>query len=154
MINVERQFDKATKTFRLPKGAKSRCVPCNSSLLSELQQLIMAQKIPQERTIFAGPLGEPIRHETFVARRFKKDMGEAGVRKIRFHDMRHTAGTLMVAKGLDPKTVQVIMGHEDLATTMIYVHANQDAVKKAARAFSVAPTAKPANSSHLRLISK
>jgi integrase len=48
-------------------------------------------------------------------------LAAAGLRHIRFHDLRHSFGTLAVAV-FPLSDVQAFMGHADVATTMIYVH--------------------------------
>jgi integrase len=45
----------------------------------------------------------------------------AGLRPLRFHDLRHTFGTRMIAKA-DIRGVQEWMGHADVQTTMKYLH--------------------------------
>jgi integrase len=45
----------------------------------------------------------------------------AGLRKLCFHDLRHTFGTRMIGKA-DIRRVQVWMGHADIQTTMKYLH--------------------------------
>ncbi|MBA2404308.1 MAG: tyrosine-type recombinase/integrase [Bdellovibrionales bacterium] len=44
------------------------------------------------------------------------------LRRIRYHDLRHTALTLLVKKGVLLPIVQKIAGHKDIKTTMKYVH--------------------------------
>jgi hypothetical protein len=47
----------------------------------------------------------------------------AGLPPLRFHDMRHLAGTLMSEAGVPPKRAQEILGHADVRTTLaIYTH--------------------------------
>jgi hypothetical protein len=57
----------------------------------------------------------------------------AQVPRIRFHDLRHTCGTFLHAQGVDPFTIQEILGHSQLSTTRRYTHVNV-AVQKAALA--------------------
>ncbi len=72
--------------------------------------------------VFAHPeLGVPF-DRTKVSRRFQEACVEAGVRQIRFHDLRHTFGTTLAAAGLPLRTIQEYMGHADLKTTQIYMH--------------------------------
>ena len=56
-------------------------------------------------------------------RRFKKLLERAGLPDIRFHDLRHSAATMLLGMGVHPKIVQERLGHHDIGTTMnIYSH--------------------------------
>ncbi len=138
-IFVKRQFDKVKKDFRPTKGKKARHVPCNMELMRELFELIANQRTAPNAPIFTGDTGNPIRHEVFVRKYFLPDLAESGVKRIRFHDLRHTAFTLMIARGLEVNVVQAIGGHENISTTMMYVHLVGSKIKDAARRFSITP---------------
>ena len=49
---------------------------------------------------------------------FKRLLIEAGLPDIRFHDLRHTAATLMLQQGVHPKVVQERLGHSDISMTL------------------------------------
>jgi integrase len=138
LLHIRRRWDIITKSYRSPKGKKSRYVPCNSVLRGELKRLIEANGTLPEMPIFQTRNGTPVTHDNFDDR-FRRDVGTSGVKLIRFHDMRHTATTLMIAEGLDIKTVQDICGHKDISTTMKYVHLLGDSVRKAASRFVIEP---------------
>ena len=62
----------------------------------------------------------------YISHTQAKVMEACGVTRIRFHDLRHTAGTYL-AKHATPKQAQAFLGHEDISTTMnIYVHADDE----------------------------
>jgi integrase len=72
--------------------------------------------------VFAHPeLGVPL-DRTKVTRRFQAACEAAGVRSIRFHDLRHTFATTLAAAGVPLRTIQEYLGHADLKTTQIYAH--------------------------------
>ena len=77
-------------------------------------------------------------HRAF-SRRFERDIKRWGGKHIRFHDLRHTAATLMLSKGIDVKTVSEILGHEGLLTTMRYVHLIGGKIKAVSQSFCIRP---------------
>lgn len=56
-----------------------------------------------------------------LRKRYKAALAAAGLKPIRFHDLRHSFGTLAV-QGFELPEVRAYMGHKDIATTMRYVH--------------------------------
>jgi integrase len=72
--------------------------------------------------VFAHPhLGTPL-DGAKLTRRFQQALARADVRKITFHQLRHTFGTRMAAAGVPLRTIQYWMGHADSKTTQIYAH--------------------------------
>lgn len=66
---------------------------------------------------------------------FKKLLKQAGLPNIRFHDLRHSAATLLLSLGVHPKVVQELLGHTQIGITMdVYSHVlpgmQQDAMGK------------------------
>ena len=62
-----------------------------------------------------------------LRRRYKRALASAGVRAVRFHDLRHTFGTHMAAAGAPLRAIQEWMGHRDYKTTLIYADYAPDA---------------------------
>jgi integrase len=92
--------------------------------------------------VFTTRIGTPIERRNLL-RDWYKIMRLSGLPKIRFHDLRHSAATLLFAQGVHPKTVMEILGHSDLNTTMkIYGHVldqmKREAASKMDELFSVA----------------
>lgn len=67
--------------------------------------------------VFAAPGGTPL-HPNSLALRFNTLIEWAGVPRIRFHHLRHTSATLMLANGEHPKIVQARLGHSDISMTL------------------------------------
>ena len=69
---------------------------------------------------------------SYVSKRFRTMLQRAGCPSVRFHDLRHTFATLALERGMDIKTLSMLIGHSTTATTLnIYSHST-DAMKKAA----------------------
>jgi integrase len=72
--------------------------------------------------VFAHPqTGNPL-DRSKVTRRFQEASKLAGVRIIKFHDLRHTFATRLAASGEPLRTIQEFLGHADSKTTQIYAH--------------------------------
>jgi integrase len=72
--------------------------------------------------VFAHPQTGKELDRSKVTKRFKAACRDAGVRPVRFHDLRHTFGTRLAASGESMRTIQEFMGHADIKTTQIYTH--------------------------------
>jgi len=66
--------------------------------------------------------GEPFVPSS-IPQKWERFCEQHNIQKIRFHDLRHTCATLMIARGVDPKTVQAWLGHSDIQVTLnTYTH--------------------------------
>ena len=124
------------------KGNKERFVyfgtPCRKAID---EYLIERNKkvLTDNRALFGSRNGERI-SVTAVHRLVKKALTQAGLDAEQFsaHKLRHTAATLMLSGGVDVKTVQDVLGHENLNTTQIYTHIESTELKIAAEASPIA----------------
>src|SRR5206468_11662232 len=87
--------------------------------------------------VFPGDVGIYL-DASALRRRFIAAQDRAGLRKIRFHDLRHTFGTLAVRGAESIVELQAWMGHAEVRTTMRYTHyrEQQDAAERLASAFA------------------
>jgi integrase len=68
--------------------------------------------------VFPTRVGTPMSRHNLVARSFKPILKRAGLPEIRFHDLRHTCATLMLAVGANPKVAQETLGHANVTITL------------------------------------
>lgn len=101
------------------KGKDVRRVPLSDNLREELNILANMQT---GLTLFCDQKGNPVDHDNFVKRAFKKDIKESKLKSIRFHDLRHSGITRLVKKNVPLPVVQAVAGHSNIKTTMRYVH--------------------------------
>ncbi len=120
------------------KGNKERIVymgtPCRKAIddyLVERNKIILSDN----RALFGSRDKNRI-SVTAVHRLVKKHLLAAGLdaTQLSAHKLRHTAATLMLAGGVDVKTVQEVLGHENLNTTQIYTHIESTELKLASAA--------------------
>ncbi len=100
-----------------------RSVPLATRLARELDG--WSRRSPynaEENLVFAHPTkGTPL-DGSKVNKRFKAASRDAGVRVIKFHDLRHTFATRLAASNTPIRTIQEFLGHADSKTTQIYAH--------------------------------
>ena len=96
------------------------------------QRLKLGSEWIDEDLVFPNERGEPM-EPLRVNRALKKSLIEAGIeRHLRVHDLRHTAASLALLKGIPGKVVQEMLGHSHYSTTMdIYSHVDQEMHKEA-----------------------
>jgi integrase len=120
LIHVERGYtDEGGE--QLPKSYKVRSVP----LMPQVAQVLAALKrrdyfVADDDLVFVNVVGKWI-DRSALYRRYKRAQERASLRSLRFHDLRHSFGTMAV-RAFPITDVQTWMGHADIATTRKYVH--------------------------------
>jgi integrase len=103
--------------------------------VSQLEDKVKAGEFWQEHDyVFCTLQGRHL-HPNHVVEEFKKLLTRAGLPNIRFHDLRHSAATLLLSLGVHPKVVQELLGHTQISITMdVYSHVlpgmQQDAMRQ------------------------
>ena len=126
-----------------PKVGRSRAVaisPQTSGLLKRHRikqnelKLSLGDGYVDQDFVFTKENGGPLQINNFAQRSFAKLIDEAGVKKIRFHDLRHTCATLLLSQEVNPKIVQERLGHSDISMTLNrYSHITPTMQDKAAQ---------------------
>jgi integrase len=116
-------------TFTTPKTPKSRrkvrltesaLEALRKHLYRQLGEIDSAGPLWRENgLIFATEGGTPLNRHNLGSRSFKPLLERAGLpQSTRFHDLRHTCATLLLAKGIHPKIVQELLGHSNVGITL------------------------------------
>lgn len=120
------------------KGNKERTVyfgtACRKAIDAHLAER-NKKVLSDNKALFGSRDGNRI-SVSAVHRLVKKHLLAAGLDATQFsaHKLRHTAATMMLSGGVDVKTVQEVLGHENLNTTQIYTHIENTELKIAAEA--------------------
>ena len=122
----------------LGKGSKVRIVYLNDACKAALERYLAVRRPVSGRdqnALFLSSRNQRISRSNVHAL-VKKHLSQAGLDSAQYssHKLRHTAATLMLQNGVDVKAVQEVLGHEDLNTTEIYTHIDNEALRVAARA--------------------
>ena len=120
------------------KGNKERFVYFGTACRKAIDAYMVERSektLSDNRALFGSRDGNRI-SVTAVHRLVKKALLQAGLDSTQFsaHKLRHTAATMMLSGGVDVKTVQEVLGHENLNTTQIYTHIENTELKIAAEA--------------------
>ena len=120
IVRVRRSFSRGE--LGTPKSRRSsRAVPLADRVAAELERHFRRSAFQADADlVFAHPqTGNPY-DASRLRKRFKRAVATAGIRDVRFHDLRHTFGTRMAASGAPLRALMEWMGHRDLATTLVY----------------------------------
>jgi len=109
-------------TVRKAKNYQARIIPIHPKLREGIEKRVPA-------------VGKVVPYcKDYIYHKIKGYLRKAGFSNMRVHDLRHTFASLMVMAGVDLKTVQELLGHQDYRTTEIYAHLAphhlHDAIKK------------------------
>jgi integrase len=105
------------------KSGHVRRVPMPDQAAAALDRLSRRRNYTSRgELVFCNVLGRAL-DGSALRRRFKRARDAAGLRPLRFHDLRHTYGSVLAAAGVDLVTIQAAMGHSALSTTSRYLHA-------------------------------
>lgn len=129
--------------FAEPKTAQSRRrVALASTVVAALRQHRVRQLEERLRVgeawidrdlVFCDETGEVLDGISVLRYEFYPLLKKAGLPRMRFHDLRHTAATLLLARGVDVKVVSEMLGHATIAVTLaIYYHVRPHKQREAA----------------------
>lgn len=126
-----------------PKTARSRrTLPLPQVLVDALREHRKAQDLEREEatswhdaglvfTTSKGTMIEPRNLNRFL----DEAIARTGLRRIRFHDLRHTCASLLLAQGVSPRVVMEVLGHSQMSmTTDLYGHVMPSSLRSAADA--------------------
>ncbi|MCX5903204.1 MAG: site-specific tyrosine recombinase XerD [Proteobacteria bacterium] len=128
-LNVEAGF-----VLVMGKGSKERVIPVGEEALKWIKQYVLEarQKILRNKTsryLFTNRSGARMSRQGFW-KLIKKYCLKVGiVRKISPHTLRHSFASHLLAGGADLRSVQTMLGHEDISTTQIYTHVEKERLK-------------------------
>jgi integrase len=119
LLHVRRSFTRGQ--VGAPKSGRVRSVPLLDAAAKALDGLSRREMFTDaDDLVFPNPVGAPF-DDARLRLRFLVALAKAGLKRMRFHDLRHTFGTIAV-QAFPLTDVKVFMGHADISTTMIYVH--------------------------------
>lgn len=128
---VEPKTKQSRRTIAVPGVTLSalaehqRCQKEESTLAGtawQIPQLICeGQSVRVDDLVFVTPFGGPF-DAPIITRRFQALLKKAGIGTHRFHDLRHTAATLLAVQGVHPRAIQAALGWENISMLNRYAH--------------------------------
>ena len=111
------------RALSTPKSGRARSVPMAPAVAHALARLWQERPdVTEDELVFPGVFGEYL-DASALYRRYKAVLERAGLRPLRFHDLRHTFGTQIIGNpAVSILQLKEWMGHADIDTTMQYLH--------------------------------
>ena len=152
-INLDKQCLSVKRSIYKPKGEKSiekepkshssfRTIAIPNCLCEMLQEYKERQEEYSLSLatwqnldyIFTDDIGDVMNPQT-PTKQFSHFLERHGIRHLKFHCLRHTSATILLANGCDIKTVSARLGHSSIETTNIYLHMLESVDRQAAKQF-------------------
>ncbi len=106
-----------------PKSGKTRVVPMSADLVGALTEW---RRQSTGELVFPGRAGGLVHGQSSANSALHEALDRAGLRRIRFHDLRHTFASQLVLRGCSLKVVQQLLGHHSVTMTERYAHVGDD----------------------------
>jgi integrase len=131
-----------------PKSTKSRRLVTIGRLATDAlrrhravqlaERLRLGSTYNDHDLVFPNGLGKPMNPSNLLTRSYHPLLAQAGLPRMRFHDLRHTAATLLLGEGVHPKVVSEMLGHSTITVTLdLYSHVTPTMQQQAADAIDV-----------------
>lgn len=131
------QVDMESRVIELlvTKNKEKRSLPINGTVHALLKKKMETRK--SSGFVFASETGTKMDAHN-LHRAFRTAREKVGFEDVRFHDLRHTAGSRMAQSGVDIYTIAKILGHKTLTMTMRYSHHNVESLRHGVDALAAA----------------
>jgi integrase len=140
-IRVEHSLSAVSSELGTPKSGVMRSVPMAPDVAKALARLAERESFTgRDDFVFVGEAGAPL-DGSAVRRRYVDAQTAAKLRKLRFHDLRHSFGTIAANAALSGRELQAWMGHADYRTTSRYLHYRERGDEAARLAVAFTPQA-------------
>jgi len=110
------------------KRSKERIVPIGSCALSAIKEYFEASK-PKGPYLFPGKKGRRLTRQAVW--KIIKKYGRFVTSRVSPHTIRHSFATHLLKGGADLRSLQLLLGHEDISSTQIYTHVDKERLKEA-----------------------
>ena len=121
-VHIRRAWREGRMT--LPKSRNStRRIDLPEHLVSELKRWKLRCPKSELDLVFPNESGRPLSHSNLLSRGLYPALRRAGLRRVRFHDLRHSYASMMFASGADVVRVSRLLGHASPTVTLnVYAH--------------------------------
>jgi integrase len=121
-IHINRTFNNLA-WYETKTKTSNRRIDLGPVMMTALKKWGLACPQSELDLMFPNDAGQPINHNNMVNRHFRPALKEAGIDRIRFHDLRHTYASLMIEQGENIKYIQTQLGHSSPTVTLnVYAH--------------------------------
>jgi integrase len=121
-LRVEQAVSTVGQEMKSTKSGRMRSVPMIPDVAAALDRLSRRDRFTgRDDLVFVGDTGEPL-DGSALRRRYVAAAKRAGLRPLRFHDLRHSFATVAVNATHSGRELQEWMGHADYRTTARYLH--------------------------------
>jgi len=132
-LHIQRTFNNGT-WYKPKTRTSNRKIDLGPAMMRDLKLWRVACPATELDLVFPNASGQPMNHSNMRTRHFDKALKDAGLGPMRFHDLRHTYASLLIAQGENIKYIQSQLGHSSPTVTLnVYAHLMNPTNQAAAR---------------------
>jgi integrase len=155
-VQASRRYDGATaetKTARSRRQVLLTGIACEAlsrhRAVQASERLRLGPDWEDNDLVFANTIGRSVTAQNLLQRYFYPALERLELPRIRFHDLRHTAATLLLAEGVHPKIVSEMLGHTEIGITLdLYSHVTPTMQAEAVRVLDAVFGSKDGSTEH------
>jgi len=129
-------IDLGENEINIPSSSKKSKRPHRLPIASKLRSLLLRRQLKTKGSSYVFPSPKTDNHLVNVNKGWRKALKNAGIKNLRFHDLRHSFASRLSNRGYSVQEIQLLLSHGDIRTTSRYLSPDKNKLREAVESVS------------------